>query len=168
MSNPRSASTSMPLKGFPCYVLSESERSSEQQHERLTGPCLCTKKVSTEDRCCVSVAGCLVLRDECLWSERLCVCFCGSSPVEDNRTAACFRTSALLRSNYSVQFNISFFFPFFFAGDHSGRMGRHHVLCYGCTFLLQFYIFYISHNSKYVLFSDVSRHTCEGFKFIFN
>lgn len=36
-------------------------------------------------------------------------------------------------------------------GYNPGRMGWHHVLCDGCTFFLQFYIFYIAYNSKYEL-----------------
>lgn len=37
------------------------------------------------------------------------------------------------------------------AGDNPGGMGGHHVLRDGCTFFLQFYIFYIAHHSKYDL-----------------
>lgn len=34
-------------------------------------------------------------------------------------------------------------------GHHPRRMGRYHVLCHGCTLLLQFYIFYTAHYCKY-------------------
>lgn len=37
----------------------------------------------------------------------------------------------------------------FHSGDHSGRMGGHHVLCHGRTFLLQLHLLYFSHYSKY-------------------
>ena len=34
------------------------------------------------------------------------------------------------------------------AGDHSGRLGGDHVLCDGCSLLLQLHLFYPAHHSK--------------------
>lgn len=49
-----------------------------------------------------------------------------------------------------IELDIDCFLFLFFTGYHFGGMGRHHVLCYGCPFLLQFYIFYIAYYSKYI------------------
>lgn len=34
-------------------------------------------------------------------------------------------------------------------GNYSGRLGRHHVLRYGCTFFLQLHLLHLPHYSKY-------------------
>lgn len=37
----------------------------------------------------------------------------------------------------------------FHSGNYAGGLGRHHVLCHGCTLLLQLHLLHFSHYSKY-------------------
>lgn len=37
----------------------------------------------------------------------------------------------------------------FHSGNYSGRLGRHHVLCHGCAFLLQLHLLHLPHYSMY-------------------